>query len=201
MNTHCIGDAANDTVLHIYGDILKGKNDKRWRIEHAQVLAPRDFDLFGKYSVVPSVQPTHATSDMYWARERLGDRMEYAYAYGRLLRQLGWLADGSDFPVEDINPLYGFYAAFTRKDLKGYPEGGFQPRDSLTREQALRAMTIWAARAAFEEDEKGSIEPGKFADMVVLDTDIMTAAPLDAVHAKVLYTFVGGELVYSGKQE
>ena len=199
VNTHCIGDAANDTVLQIYGEILKGKNDKRWRIEHAQVLAPRDFDLFGKYSVVPSVQPTHATSDMYWVRERLGDRVKDAYAYKRLLEQLGWLADGSDFPVESINPIYGFYAAFTRKDRQGYPEGGFQPGDALTREEALKAMTIWAAKAAFEEHEKGSIEPGKFADFVVLDRDIMKVPPLDAVHAKVLRTCIGGKMVYNRK--
>ncbi len=197
VNVHCIGDAANDTVLHIYGDILRGKNDKRWRIEHAQVLAPRDFELFGKYSIVPSVQPTHATSDMYWVRERLGDRVKDAYAYKRLLEQLGWLADGSDFPVESINPVYGFYAAFTRQDRQGYPEGGFQPGDALTRREALKAMTIWAAKAAFEENEKGSIESGKFADFVVLDRDIMTAPPPDVVNSKVLYTFIGGELVYS----
>ncbi len=197
VNVHCIGDAANDTVLHIFGDILRGKNDKRWRIEHAQVLAPRDFELFGKYSIVPSVQPTHATSDMYWVRERLGDRVKDAYAYKRLLEQLGWLADGSDFPVESINPVYGFYAAFTRQDRQGYPEGGFQPGDALTRKEALKAMTIWAAKAAFEENEKGSIESGKFADFVVLDRDIMTAPPLDVVNSKVLYTFIGGEMVYS----
>ena len=197
VNVHCIGDAANDTVLQIFGDILGGKNDKRWRIEHAQVLAPRDFELFGKYSIVPSVQPTHATSDMYWVRERLGDRVKDAYAYKRLLEQLGWLADGSDFPVESINPVYGFYAAFTRQDRQGYPEGGFQPGDALTRREALKAMTIWAAKAAFEENEKGSIESGKFADFVVLDRDIMTAPPPDVVNSKVLYTFIGGEMVYS----
>ncbi len=199
VNTHCIGDAANDTVLQIYGEILKTKNDKRWRIEHAQVLAPRDFDLFGKYSVVPSVQPTHATSDMYWARERLGDRVLDAYAYKRLLQQLGWLADGSDFPVENINPIFGFYAAFTRQDQQGYPEGGFQTKDALTREEALKAMTIWAAKAAFEENEKGSIEPGKMADFVVLDRDIMRVVPLDVVRARVIFTYVNGEAVYIGQ--
>ncbi len=198
VNTHCIGDAANDTVLKIYGSILKGKNDKRWRIEHAQVLAPGDFSLFSKFSIVPSVQPTHATSDMYWARDRLGDRVEDAYAYGRLLQECGWIADGSDFPVESINPIYGFYAAFTRKDRQGYPEGGFQPQDSLSREQALKAMTTWAARAAFEEDEKGSIEAGKFADFVVLDRDIMRVPPRSVIETKVVYTFIGGEMVYSG---
>jgi len=200
VNTHCIGDAANDTILQIYAGILKGKNDKRWRIEHAQVLAPRDFNMFGEYSIVPSVQPTHATSDMYWVRERLGDRVKDAYAYKRLLEQLGWIADGSDFPVESINPIYGFYAAFTRKDRQGYPEGGFQPADALTRKEALKAMTIWAAKAAFEENEKGSLEPGKFADFVVLDRDIMKTRPLDAVHASVLYTYLNGKSVYNSKQ-
>ena len=196
VNTHCIGDAANDTVLHIYASILKGKNDKRWRIEHAQVLAPRDFNFFGKYSIVASVQPTHATSDMYWVRERIGDRVDNAYAYKRLLDQRGWIADGSDFPVESINPVYGFYAAFTRKDLNGYPSEGFQRQDALTRKEALKAMTIWAARAAFEEKEKGSLEPGKFADFVVLDRDIMKVPPAEVSKVRVLYTFVDGKCVW-----
>jgi predicted amidohydrolase YtcJ len=199
VNTHCIGDAANDTVLHIYAGILKGKNDKRWRIEHAQVIAPGDFALFGEYNIIPSVQPTHATSDMYWAGDRLGERVENAYAYKRLLQQNGWLADGSDFPVENINPLYGFYAAFARRDREGYPEGGFQPEDALTREEALRAMTIWAAKAAFEENEKGSIEKGKLADFVVLDRDIMKVSSQEVYNAKVLSTWIGGKMVFPEK--
>ncbi|MFW5820482.1 MAG: amidohydrolase [Bacteroidota bacterium] len=196
VNTHCIGDGANRILLNIYGDILVNKNDKRWRIEHAQIIHPDDFDLFGKYSVIPSIQTTHATSDMYWADERLGDRIKYAYAYQTLLKENGWLPNGSDFPVEDINPLYGFYAGVVRKDQKGYPEGGFQPGEALKRKQALRAMTIWAAKAAFEEKEKGSLEPGKLADFVILDKDIMEAEESELYKVNVLETWMDGERVY-----
>jgi predicted amidohydrolase YtcJ len=198
VNTHCIGDSANRMILNIYGSFLKGKNDRRWRIEHTQVIDPADFYLFGKYSIIPSVQTTHATSDMYWAGERLGkERLKSAYAYRRLLEQNGWLPNGSDFPVESINPLYGFYAGVTRQDLKGYPQEGFQKNDALTREQALKAMTIWAAKAAFEENEKGSLEPGKWADFVITDQDIMTVPEPAIPRTKVLETFIGGEQVFS----
>lgn len=198
VNTHAIGDSANRVMLTMYGEFLKGANDRRWRIEHAQVVAPNDFSLFKKYAIIPSVQPTHATSDMYWAGERLGEeRVKYAYAYKTLMEQNGWLADGSDFPVENINPLYGFYAAVGRMDFDYYPKGGFQMENSLTREQALKAMTIWAAKSNFEENEKGSIEPGKFADFVVLDQDIMQIDVKEVPKVNVLETFVGGEKVYS----
>ncbi len=197
VNTHCIGDSAVRLVLNIYGDILGGKNDRRWRIEHAQVVHPDDFDLFGKHSVIPSVQTTHATSDMRWAVHRLGPgRIRGAYAYRQLLEQNGWLPNGSDFPVEHINPLYGFHAAVARKDLDGYPSGGFQVENALSREQALKAMTIWAAMAAFEEEEKGSIEAGKYADFVVTDEDLMRMDIGRVPHLKILYTFSGGEKVY-----
>ena len=195
--THCIGDAASRRMLRIYGKFLEEDNDRRWRIEHAQVIHPDDFGLFGRYHITPSVQPTHATSDMYWAEERLGpERMEGAYAYRRLLDQNGWLAAGSDFPVEDINPLYGFYAAVVRKDHSGYPEGGFMPGQALTREEALRAMTIWAARAGFEEHLKGSIEKGKLADFVITGTDLITAPEEQLFRIQVKATYSGGELVY-----
>ncbi len=151
--THCIGDEANRMMLKMYGSLLDEGNDRRWRIEHAQVIHPDDFSLFGKYNIVPSVQPTHATSDMYWAEDRLGpERVKGAYSYKTLLDQNGWIAIGSDFPVEDINPLYGFYAAVARKDRQGYPKNGFQMEDALSREEALKGMTIWAAKAAFEEN-------------------------------------------------
>ncbi len=197
INTHCIGDSANRLVLQVYGDILGGSNDKRWRIEHAQVLAPEDFSLFGKYNIIPSVQPTHATSDMYWAEERLGpERIKYAYAYKELLKQNGLLALGTDFPVEDIDPLNTFYAAVFRRDHTGFPEGGFEPGNALTREEALRGMTIWNAIANFEENEKGSLEPGKFADFVVLNIDLMTVPQEDFDQVKVEMTFIDGERVY-----
>jgi predicted amidohydrolase YtcJ len=197
INTHAIGDSANRLMLKMYGEFLKGENDRRWRIEHAQVVNKNDFSIYKKYSIVPSVQPTHATSDMYWADERLGEeRVKYAYAYKKLLEQNGWLAAGSDFPVEDINPLYGFYAAVARMDLEYFPEGGFQMEDAITREQALKAMTIWAAKSNFEENEKGSIEVGKFADFVVLEKDIMEVDVKEIPKVKVEETFVGGDRVY-----
>lgn len=195
---HCIGDAANREVLKIYAGLLKEGNDRRWRIEHAQIINPADFPLFGKYRVIPSVQSTHATSDMYWAEERLGaDRMKGAYAYRTLMNELGWIPNGSDFPVENINPLYGFYASVARKDHSGYPEGGFLADEALTREEALRSMTTWAAKAAFEEDFKGSIEKGKLADFVVTGEDIMTTEEINIPRTRVLMTFSGGKMVYS----
>jgi len=198
--THAIGDSANRVILKIYASVLKGKNDRRWRIEHAQVLAPEDIKLFGEYNIIPSVQPTHATSDMYWAGERLGKkRLKSAYAYKQLLEQNGWLPLGTDFPVENINPIYTFYAAVERKDLKGFPAGGFQPENALTREEALRGITIWAAKANFEEKEKGSIEPGKYADFVILDNDIMKMNGANIPGVKVLKTYVNGEMVYEKK--
>lgn len=194
---HCIGDGANRFILNIYGKFLKDKNDRRWRIEHAQVIHPDDIALFGKYSVVPSVQATHATSDMLWADERLGnERIKTAYAYQQLLAQNGWIPNGTDFPIEDISPLKTFYASVCRKNPEGIPAGGFQMENALTREQALRSITIWAAKAGFEENEKGSIEAGKLADFVVLDTDLMKCQESDILKAKVLETVLRGEVVF-----
>jgi predicted amidohydrolase YtcJ len=195
--THAIGDSANRLMLQIYNKYLKGKNDKRWRIEHAQVINDADFDWFGKASIIPSVQPTHATSDMYWAGERLGaDRLKGAYAYRRLLQQNGWLPLGTDFPVEDISPLKTFLAAVWRTDAKGYPTGGFEPENALSREEALRGMTIWAARADFLEKEIGSLEAGKRADFVMLDKDLMQVTQGEVLQTKVVATYSGGKLLY-----
>ncbi len=198
--THAIGDSANRMMLTIYGEFLKGSNDKRWRIEHDQVVAEEDFDLFGKFSIVPSVQPTHATSDMYWAANRVGaERVKGAYAYKQLMVQNGWLPLGTDFPIENINPLFTFYAATERKDLKGFPEGGFQIENALNREDALKGMTIWAAKAAFEENEKGSLESGKKADFVVLEKDIMEIPGSEIPQTKILMTFIDGKMVFEPK--
>lgn len=200
MNTHCIGDSANRQMIAIYQKVLKGSNDKRWRIEHAQVLDSVDFDLFANYNIIPSVQPTHATSDMYWASDRLGnERIKNAYAYKKLLQQNGLIALGTDFPIESINPLFTFYAAVERKDVKGFPENGFQKENGLTKEESLKGMTIWAAIANFEETEKGSLEVGKSADFVMLNQDIMTVDEKAILTTKVLLTFINGEKVFSAE--
>ncbi|HEY4149228.1 MAG TPA: amidohydrolase [Chitinophagaceae bacterium] len=196
--THAIGDSGNRVILHTYAKYLKGKNDLRWRIEHAQVIAPEDFALFGNYSIIPSVQPTHATSDMYWATTRLGSkRIKTAYAFKQLLDQNGWLPLGTDFPVEDISPIKTFYAAVVRKDAKGWPKDGFQPENALSREVTLRGMTIWAAKASFEEEEKGSLEKGKLADFIVTDRDLMKTAPDSILQTRILQTWLGGIRVYN----
>ena len=200
MCTHAIGDSANRAILKIYNQVLGPNNDKRWRIEHAQVVAPEDFELFGKAKIVPSVQPTHATSDMYWAQDRLGkDRIKGAYAYKQLLQQNGWLPLGTDFPVEQINPMLTFYAATVRKDAAGWPATGFQVENALTPEETLRGMTIWAAKANFEEKEKGSLEVGKFADFVLMENDLLKANAKQILENKVIRTYINGEKVYEKK--
>jgi predicted amidohydrolase YtcJ len=194
--THAIGDSANRVILQVYNKYLKGKNDKRWRIEHAQVINAADFGLFGAVSVIPSVQPTHATSDMYWAGERLGPvRLRGAYAFKQLLGQNGWIPLGTDFPVEDISPFKTFLAAVFRVDAKGYPAGGFQPENALSREEAIRGMTIWAAKADCLEGEVGSLEAGKKADFIMLDKDLMTVKQEEVLQTKVLVTYMGGKKV------
>jgi predicted amidohydrolase YtcJ len=196
--THAIGDKANRTVLEAYAAALQGKNDRRFRIEHAQVVALSDIPLFAKYSVIASMQATHATSDMRWAETRVGsERIQGAYAWRRFLELGVPLANGSDFPVEDANPMWGFYAAFTRQDRTGAPAAGWFPDQRLTREEALRSWTLGGAYAAFEEKTKGSLEAGKLADFVMLSRDIMTAAPADIGSTRVKMTVVGGEIVFS----
>lgn len=196
-NTHCIGDSANHLMLDLYGKLLKEKNDRRWRIEHAQVVSPEDFVKFGQYSIIPSVQPTHATSDMYWAGDRLGTiRVKGAYAFNDLMKQNSLIAFGSDFPVEAPNPLFGFHAAVARQDAKNFPAGGYQMENAVDRKSALLAMTRWAAYANFEDQLRGCIAPGKQADFVVLDQDIMTAPNQKLRQTKVRQTWVGGERVY-----
>ena len=182
---HAIGDGGVHHILDIFSEYLKGKNDLRWRIEHSQTVSDADFQRFGEFSVIPSIQTTHCTSDMDWADERLGERIKNAYAYQQLLQQNGWVINGTDFPIEDISPIYTFYAAVARKHLDGTPAEGFQMENALTREQALRSITIWVAKGCFLEARKGSIEVGKDADFVILDRDIMTVDERAIPEAKV----------------
>ncbi|TYP97915.1 hypothetical protein C7447_10381 [Tenacibaculum adriaticum] len=194
MNTHAIGDSANYVMLKTYNKVLQNDTNRRWRIEHAQIIDLKDFDFFK--NILPSVQPTHATSDMYWAENRVGsERIKGAYAYNDLLNQYGKIALGTDFPIENVSPLYTFYAASIRKDLKGYPENGYQTNNALSRENTLKGMTIWNAYANFEENEKGSIEVGKLADFIILENDIITIEENKIPKTKVIATYVNGEKV------
>ena len=196
MNTHAIGDSANVSVLKTYQNILSGKKDKRWRVEHAQILDETDFQYFNK-NILPSVQPTHATSDMYWAEDRIGSkRIQHAYAYKQLLNQVGILPLGTDFPVEQVNPMLTFYAAVSRQDTDGFPAGGFQKQNALSRKEALKGMTIWAAYANFEDHEKGSLEKGKWADFIVLDEDLLHIHIQKVPNLVVKETYIDGKLVF-----
>ena len=198
VNTHAIGDRANRIALNAYGAALKGANNRRFRIEHAQVVAPEDFALFAKYSVIASIQSAHATSDMRWAQDRVGpERVRGAYAWRRFLELGVHLANGSDFPVENPNPLWGFYAAVTRQDHTGAPAGGWYPDQRMTREEALKSWTLWGAYAGFDEKQRGSLEPGKLADFVMLSADILKIPAPEILAARVTMTVLGGKIVFS----
>ena len=197
MNTHCIGDSANRLVLDVYANVLQGVNDKRWRIEHAQVIDSIDLDKYKKYTIIPSVQPTHAISDMNWVNNRLGaERILTAYRNKDLLMQNRILALGTDFPVEEISPLKTFYSAVFRVNDEGLPEGGFNIENALSPEEALKGMTIWNAISNFEENEKGSLEVGKKANITMLNMDILTVRAKDFNKLEVTTTIVDGEVVY-----
>jgi predicted amidohydrolase YtcJ len=197
LNTHAIGDSANVSVLRVYQKALAQTKNQRWRIEHAQVVPPDYFSAFSK-NIIPSVQPTHATSDMYWVEDRLGaDRMKGAYAYNSLLNQAGMLALGTDFPVEYVNPMLTLSSAVYRRDTSGFPESGFYSQEAITREQALKGMTLWAAYANFSESQRGSLIPGKDADFIVLNQNPLQCPDEMLSKIKVLKTFVDGQLVYA----
>ncbi|MDQ3102014.1 MAG: amidohydrolase [Bacteroidota bacterium] len=193
MNTHCIGDSANGLLLDVYGEVLDGPNDLRWRIEHAQVVSPGDRSKFAAFSIIPSVQPTHATSDGPWAIDRIGpDRIKNAYAYEDLRKTMGLVALGTDFPVEGIDPLQTFRSAVLRKNSNVAAQG-YQTDNALSRENALRGMTIWNAIGTFTEKDLGTLETGKLADLVVIDRDLLEV-PEDLLwQARVIATFINGE--------
>jgi predicted amidohydrolase YtcJ len=198
---HAIGDRGNHIILNEYEKILKRlpkeSPSARWRIEHAQVLSPTDIPRFNQLGVLPSMQPTHATSDMYWAEDRLGpERVKGAYAWRSVLQTGSLIVGGSDFPVEGVNPIWGFFAAFTRSDKSGYPQDGWHPEQKMTREEAARCFTQWAAYGSFEENTKGTIEVGKWADLTILSKDIMQVSPAEVLNTEVEMTIVGGKIVY-----
>ena len=197
MNTHAIGDSTIKILIDAYNHVLIDEKDPRWRIEHSQIVDLSDLSGYNS-KILPSVQPSHATSDMYWAEDRIGNkRIKGAYPYKMLLEKSGVIGLGTDFPVEKVNPFHTFYAATSRKDLDGYPDGGFQFQNALSREETLRGMTIWAAYLNFEEKEKGSIEKNKFADFIVIDRDIMKVNLEETPYSKVKQTYISGELVYT----
>jgi predicted amidohydrolase YtcJ len=202
VNTHAIGDRGNRVALDAFEAALKAvpTADHRFRVEHAQVLSPEDIPRFAKLGVIPSMQASHQTSDMRWAETRLGpERIKGAYAWRSLLNTGVIIPNGSDFPVEEVNPLISFHSAVTRQDPTNWPEGGWYPDQAMTREEALRAMTIWPAYAAFQEKELGSLAPGKYADFVVLDRDIMRVPVTEILKTRVLATYIGGKSVYELK--
>ena len=197
MNTHAIGDSTVNILLKAYSKVLENIKDPRWRIEHSQIIDRKDLNGYNE-KILPSVQPTHATSDMYWAEDRVGPiRIKGAYAYKDLLERSKVIGLGTDFPVEKVNPFHTFYAATARKDLDFFPDGGFEFSNALSREETLKGMTIWAAYLNFEENEKGSIEKNKFADFVIIDRDIMKVDLNSTPDTKVLKTYLSGDLVYS----
>ena len=198
--THAIGDRANSAVLDAYANAMKARNaprDPRFRIEHAQIMRPQDIKRMGNMKVIASIQATHATSDMPWAEQRVGSkRLAGAYAWRTMLDENVVIANGSDFPVESADPLWGIYASVTRQDHSGNPGGGWRAAQRMSREEALRSFTMGGAYAGFEEDTKGSIEVGKWADLVILNKDIMTVSPQEILQTRVLATLIGGEVVY-----
>ncbi len=198
---HAIGDRGNRIALDAYEAALKAvpTRDHRFRIEHAQVLSPEDIPRFARLGVLPSMQTTHQTSDMPWVESRLGpDRVKGAYAWRSLLATGVIIPNGTDFPIERVNPLLTFHAAVTRQDSANNPPGGWYPEQRMTREEALASMTRWTAHAGFQDNDMGSLKVGKYADFTVLDRDIMRAKPEEILGAQVVATYVGGRAVYTG---
>lgn len=202
VNVHAIGDRGNRIVLDAFESALRvvPRADHRFRIEHAQILSAQDIPRFAKLGVIPSMQATHQTSDMRWAEARVGpERIRGAYAWRSLLNMGAAIPNGTDFPVEEVNPLLTFHAAVTRQAPDNLPAGGWYPAEKMTREEALQSMTIWPAYAGFQESVMGSLTPGKYADFVVLDRDIMRVPDTKLLGARVLSTWIGGKRVYEAK--
>lgn len=202
VNTHAIGDRGNRVTLDAFEAALKQVPvaDHRFRIEHAQIINYADIPRFAQLGVIPSMQASHQTSDMYWAGARLGThRLPGAYAWRSLLNTGVVIPNGSDFPVEFVNPLISFHAAIARQDANDWPAGGWYPEQLMTREEALKSMTIWPAYSGFQENEMGSLTPGKYADFTVLDQDIMRVPASLVLKTKVLSTWVGGKVVYENR--
>lgn len=196
MNTHGIGDSANALILDIYKNAFHRNPDHRFRIEHSQVIDPADFAKFSECAVFPSVQPTHATSDQRWAENRLGkNRLQGAYAYRTLLRQYGMLAIGTDFPVESTNPFFTIHAAVQRKNPTNQPLNGFLSQESLSLDEVIRGMTIWAAFSSFQENELGSLEKGKRANFVIFDKPLESNPSFEQNYA--WRTFIRGKMVFA----
>ena len=202
VNVHAIGDRGNRIALDAFESALKAvpAADHRFRIEHAQVISPEDIPRFAKLGVIPSMQATHQTSDMRWAETRVGpQRIRGAYAWRSLLNTGVVIPNGTDFPVEEVNPLLTFHAAVTRQDPMNGPAGGWYPEQKMTREEALQSMTIWPAYAGFQESVLGSLTPGKYADFVILDRDIMRVPDTEILGARVVSTWIAGKRVYGAK--
>ena len=197
MNAHCIGDSAVTMMLDVIQRAMLGKNEMRWRIEHAQMVSDEDLERFRLFDVIPSVQPTHATSDRGWVTDRIGEkRLAYSYIYRDLMEETGMIACGTDFPVEKINPIYTFYSAVFSKAFDQPESDPFKPKQTIDRISALKSMTIWAAFANGEEKNRGSIEIGKHADLVILDRDIIKSPEEYIPDTQIEYTILGGEVVY-----
>jgi len=204
VETHAIGDRANRQILDLYEAAFKVVppdqrriKEPRWRVEHAQIVDPADIPRFAKLGVIPSMQPSHAISNLFFAPARLGmDRLADAYAWQSFLKSGSIICGGSDAPVERGEPMIEFYAAVSRKSIKGESGDGWHPEQAVSREQALKMFTIWPAYAAFEEKEKGSVEVGKLADFTVLSQDIMKIPEPEILKTRVEMTIIGGEIVY-----
>jgi predicted amidohydrolase YtcJ len=205
VETHAIGDRANRIILDLYEQAFKAVppeqrkiREPRWRVEHAQIVDPADVPRFARLGVIPSMQPSHAISDLFFARARLGlDRLDGAYAWQSFLKSGAIICGGSDAPIERGEPMIEFYAAVARKSIKGESGEGWHPDQAVSREQALKMFTIWPAYAAFEEKDKGSIEPGKLADFTVLSQDIMKIPEPEILRTRCVMTVIGGEIVFN----